>query len=88
MSKCDDTSPFFCSSLMPTSQKEIPAALHNLRTVWNRQCLYKKRRETESNHAYTKFKQNYNPNIAVGGIFNTRQSNLAIFKVGSERPER
>lgn len=45
MSKCDDTSPFFCSSLMPTSQKEIPAALHNLRTVWNRQCLYKKRRE-------------------------------------------
>lgn len=42
MSKCDDTSPFFCSSLMPTSQKEIPAALHNLRAVWNKQILYKK----------------------------------------------
>lgn len=26
------------------------------------------------------------PNIAAGGIFNTRQSNRAIFKVGSERP--
>lgn len=27
------------------------------------------------------------PNMAAGGMFNIWQSNLAIFKVGSERPE-